>query len=117
MAVACQSAHLRSPAAWKDWGAAKGRELFFSLDLYQVGEKFSVKEIVKMTWWTDHHAIRGKKNLLSQRSYEDFFFSSADRKRTLRVLYRYEMPGIGGVEKGFIGFLGVQCYDQAFGQE
>lgn len=28
MAVACQSAHLRSPAAWKDWGAAKGRELF-----------------------------------------------------------------------------------------
>lgn len=33
------------------------------------------------------------------------------------MLYRYEMPGIGGVEKGFLGFPGVQCYDQAFGQE
>lgn len=29
MAGACQSACLRSPAAWKDWGAAKGRGLFF----------------------------------------------------------------------------------------
>ena len=60
---------------------------------------------------------KGGKDLLSQRSYETFFFSSADRKRTLRVLYRYEMPGIGGVENGFLGLLGVQCYDQAFGQE
>lgn len=99
MVVACQSAHLRSPAAWKDWGAAKGRELFFSLDLYQVGEKFSVKEIVKMTWWTDHHAIRGEKKSSQPKELRRLFFSSADRKRTLRVLYRYEMPGIGGVEE------------------
>lgn len=42
------------------------------------------------------------------------FVLSADGKRTLCVLYRYEIPGIGRVEKRCIG---LQCCDQAFGQE
>lgn len=71
-----------------------------------MGEKFSDKEIVKMTWWTYHHAIRGEKNLLSQRTYEDFFFFQVLIEREHCVCFTdMRCPVLVVLKKGLLGLL------------